>query len=56
MTVCDYVREGRRHSGTDNLLDDELWNAAVTDDEFLGLDHVDRTRSLRNGVGDLFLK
>lgn len=26
------------------------------DDDFLGLDHVDRTRTMRNGVGDLFLK
>lgn len=26
------------------------------DDDFLGLDHVDRSRTMRNGVGDLFLK
>ncbi|EQK98584.1 Peptidase C19, ubiquitin carboxyl-terminal hydrolase 2 [Ophiocordyceps sinensis CO18] len=36
--------------------DDELWNVATSEDDFLGLDHVDRTRSLRNGVGDLFLR
>ncbi|KAF7559047.1 hypothetical protein G7046_g5116 [Stylonectria norvegica] len=36
--------------------EDELWNAASSDDDYLGLDHVDRTRTLRNGVGDLFLK
>lgn len=28
----------------------------ATEDDYLGLDHVDRTRSLRNGVGDLFLR
>ncbi|KID87115.1 Peptidase C19, ubiquitin carboxyl-terminal hydrolase 2 [Metarhizium guizhouense ARSEF 977] len=36
--------------------DDELWTMAATEDDYLGLDHVDRTRSLRNGVGDLFLR
>lgn len=36
--------------------EDELWNVAQSDDDYLGLDHVDRTRTLRNGVGDLFLK
>ncbi|KAK2601922.1 ubiquitin-specific protease ubp15 [Conoideocrella luteorostrata] len=36
--------------------DDELWNIVAPEDDFLGLDHVDRTRSLRNGVGDLFLR
>ncbi|KAK7398289.1 ubiquitin-specific protease ubp15 [Neonectria punicea] len=36
--------------------DDELWNVAQSDDDYLGLDHVDRTRTLRNGVGDLFLR
>ncbi|POR35949.1 Ubiquitin carboxyl-terminal hydrolase 21 [Tolypocladium paradoxum] len=36
--------------------DDELWNVASSEDDLLGLDHVDRTRSLRNGVGDLFLR
>ncbi|KAI5461141.1 hypothetical protein BGZ63DRAFT_228114 [Mariannaea sp. PMI_226] len=35
---------------------DELWKVAQSEDDYLGLDHVDRTRSLRNGVGDLFLK
>lgn len=37
-------------------LDDRLWNLTSSDDEFLALDHPDRSRSLRNGVGDLFLK
>ncbi|CAM1508456.1 Fc.00g053040.m01.CDS01 [Cosmosporella sp. VM-42] len=36
--------------------DDELWTAAASDDDYLGLDHMDRTRSVRNGAGDLFLK
>ncbi|KAK3378288.1 hypothetical protein B0H63DRAFT_397552 [Podospora didyma] len=36
--------------------DDILWEVAANEDDYLGLDHVDRTRSLRNGVGDLFLK
>ncbi|KAL2268587.1 hypothetical protein VTJ83DRAFT_3433 [Remersonia thermophila] len=35
--------------------DDILWDLAEQDD-CLGLDHPDRTRSLRNGTGDLFLK
>lgn len=38
------------------MADDELWTMAATEDDYLGLDHVDRTRSLRNGVGDLFLR
>lgn len=37
-------------------LDDVLTDMATEDDDQLGLDHVDRTRALRNGVGDLFLK
>lgn len=36
--------------------DDELWTLAAPEEDHLGLDHVDRTRSLRNGVGDLFLR
>ncbi|KXX73450.1 Ubiquitin carboxyl-terminal hydrolase 21 [Madurella mycetomatis] len=36
--------------------DDILWDVAANPDDCLGLDHPDRTRSLRNGVGDLFLK
>ena len=36
-------------------VDDELWNIASSEDDYLGFDHPDRTRSLRNGVGDLFL-
>ncbi|KAF3770974.1 cysteine proteinase [Cryphonectria parasitica EP155] len=36
--------------------DDVLTELATEDDDNLGLDHVDRTRSARNGTGDLFLK
>ncbi|KAK4159020.1 ubiquitin carboxyl-terminal hydrolase [Cladorrhinum sp. PSN259] len=36
--------------------DDILWEVASASDDLLGLDHPDRNRSLRNGVGDLFLK
>ncbi|KAL1876598.1 hypothetical protein VTK73DRAFT_9262 [Phialemonium thermophilum] len=36
--------------------DDILWDVAASEDDFLGLDHPDRTRSMRNGAGDLFLK
>ncbi|KAL6910991.1 putative ubiquitin hydrolase [Trichoderma evansii] len=36
--------------------DDELWNIASSEDDYLGFDHPDRTRALRNGVGDLFLR
>lgn len=35
-------------------LDDELWNVSSSEDDMLGLDHVDRTRPIRNG--DLFLR
>jgi len=35
--------------------EDILWDVAVQDDH-LGLDHVDRSRQVRNGAGDLFLK
>lgn len=38
---------------TDEILTEIL---SGDDDDFLGLDHVDRTRSMRNGTGDLFLK
>jgi ubiquitin carboxyl-terminal hydrolase 7 len=37
-------------------LDDVLWDVASQDDDLLGLDHVDRTRVIRNGAGDLFLR
>lgn len=37
-------------------IDDVITDLATEDDDFLGLDHVDRTRSMRNGVGDLFLR
>ncbi|OAQ77587.1 ubiquitin C-terminal hydrolase [Purpureocillium lilacinum] len=36
--------------------EDELYGNVSPEDDFLGLDHADRTRSLRNGVGDLFLR
>lgn len=38
------------------MVDDELWNIASSEDDYLGFDHPDRTRALRNGVGDLFLR
>lgn len=41
---------------TDCSVDDVLTELANEDDDQIGLDHVDRTRVLRNGVGDLFLK
>ena len=36
--------------------DDVLWDVAQHADDSLGMDHPDRTRSVRNGAGDLFLK
>jgi ubiquitin carboxyl-terminal hydrolase 7 len=36
--------------------DDELWSVATAEDDYLGLDHADRSRSVRNGGGDLFLR
>jgi len=36
--------------------DDVLWDVASQDDDLLGLDHVDRSRVIRNGAGDLFLR
>ncbi|RDL40906.1 Cysteine proteinase [Venustampulla echinocandica] len=36
--------------------DDVMWDVATQDDDMLGLDHVDRTRVIRNGAGDLFLR
>ncbi|CAK7224311.1 ubiquitin-specific protease ubp15 [Sporothrix curviconia] len=35
--------------------DDILWDLATQEDDFLGLDHVDRSRGLRTGIEDLFL-
>ncbi len=36
----------------DMILDDVV----TSEDDLLGLDHVDRTRAIRNGAQDLFLK
>ncbi|TVY85149.1 Ubiquitin carboxyl-terminal hydrolase [Lachnellula suecica] len=36
--------------------DDILWDVATSDDDMLGLDHMDRTRKTNNGGGDLFLR
>ncbi|KAI9898253.1 hypothetical protein N3K66_006613 [Trichothecium roseum] len=36
--------------------DDELWGNVSPEDEYLGLDHADRTRAVKNGTGDLFLR
>ncbi|KAM5342649.1 hypothetical protein ACJ41O_013615 [Fusarium nematophilum] len=39
------------------LNDDDVLSSFIQgEDDYLGFDHVDRTRSLRNGVGDLFLR
>ncbi|OAA66976.1 ubiquitin hydrolase [Niveomyces insectorum RCEF 264] len=35
--------------------DDILWDLMSQEDDFLGMDHVDRSRGLRNGIEDLFL-
>lgn len=43
-------------TASDGIADDILWDVAASEDDFLGLDHADRSRTLRNGVGDLFLK
>ena len=40
---------------TITVTDDVLWNVASSEDDMLGLDHVDRTRVARNGP-DLFLR
>jgi ubiquitin carboxyl-terminal hydrolase 7 len=36
--------------------DDVLYDVASHEDDLLGLDHLDRTRAIRNGAGDLFLR
>jgi ubiquitin carboxyl-terminal hydrolase 7 len=36
--------------------DDIIWDVASNADDSLGMDHPDRSRSVRNGAGDLFLK
>lgn len=46
----------RKQVLTDLVADTVLWDIASPEDDSLGLDHVDRTRSVRNGAGDLFLK
>ncbi|KAH6707477.1 ubiquitin carboxyl-terminal hydrolase-like protein [Leptodontidium sp. MPI-SDFR-AT-0119] len=39
------------------ITDDQILDELVTsEDDLLGLDHVDRSRSIRNGAQDLFLK
>ncbi|UPK93680.1 hypothetical protein LCI18_004615 [Fusarium solani-melongenae] len=39
------------------LSDDDVLSSFIQgEDDYLGFDHVDRTRTLRNGVGDLFLR
>lgn len=55
--VC--LQESLRHTPRANgKITDEVLTEILSgdDDDFLGLDHVDRTRSMRNGTGDLFLK
>lgn len=41
---------------TNLLPDSELDELVVSVDDMLGLDHIDRSRVIRNGAGDLFLK
>ncbi|ATZ51944.1 Bcubp15 [Botrytis cinerea B05.10] len=36
--------------------DDTLWDMLGDDDDQLGLDHIDKIRNTRTGMGDLFLK
>lgn len=36
--------------------DDTLWDMLRDDDDQLGLDHIDKIRNARTGMGDLFLK
>ena len=47
---------GNAWSAANTVADDILWDVAQNSDDSLGLDHPDRTRSVRNGAGDLFLK
>lgn len=51
--MCSTPRPGRDNA--DEITDDILWNVASSEDDMLGLDHVDRTRVARNGT-DLFLR
>jgi hypothetical protein len=37
-------------------IDSVLYDELKHDDDLLGLDHADRTRGVRNGAGDLFLR
>ncbi|KAF8857498.1 hypothetical protein BDZ45DRAFT_744311 [Acephala macrosclerotiorum] len=46
----------RSYSKPVYLADDAVLYDLISEDDMLGLDHVDRQRSMRNGVGDLFLK
>lgn len=39
-----------------HLIEDTLWDMLGEDDDQLGLDHVDKIRNARTGMGDLFLK
>lgn len=38
------------------FLEEILYDLVDPDSDLLGLDHVDRSRNLRNGAVDLFLK
>ena len=42
--------------GVLTVQDDILTEMVIPEDDFIGLDHADRSRTLRNGVGDLFLR
>ena len=41
---------------TNPISDDVLFDLVDPDSDSLGLDHLDRSRNLRNGAVDLFLK
>lgn len=59
---AQYLNDGKsrrlftRRCTSNFFLEDVLWDVATADDDMLGLDHVDRTRTMRNGLGDLFLR
>lgn len=46
----------RARPWTNFIADSELGELIVSVDDMLGLDHIDRSRVIRNGAGDLFLK
>ena len=55
LVVCDNKGIKYFSSYTNSNADDILWDLATQEDDFLGMDHVDRSRGLRTGIEDLFL-